>query len=306
MSPVVPSSRIDVAILGDGPAGLAAALALGPSCRRVVLFDAGPPRNAAASRIHNFLTRDGTTPTEFRQLAREQLSLYSTVKMRDEHVTSIAGEPDRFTVTSVSGAVKVRRVLLCTGMVDEMLDLPGFREAWGHSIFQCPFCHGWEVRARRWGYLALDLEGLTHGFPAMLKGWTNEVVAFMGADLEVPKEALEDLARRGIAFEPRRVVRLAVQGQSLTHVELADGERISCEALFAHPPQRHVELVQTLGLDLDAGGYVRADPMTRQTSIPGVYAAGDLTTRAQSAVFAAATGTQAGAMCFHDLCLAAK
>jgi len=302
MSSTMDAPRYDVAILGGGPAGLAAALALGRACRRVVLFDAGSPRNATTPHIQNFLTRDGIPPADFRRIARAQLGLYSTVLLRDEPVTSIAGELDAFTVTSLSGALQARRVILCTGMVDEMLDITGFREAWGHSIFQCPYCHGWEVRGRRWGYLALDHERLVHGFPAMLTSWTDEVVVFVGADLQIPEEAREDLVRRGIAFEPRRVARLAVERQSLTHVELADGERIPCEVLFAHPPQRHVDVVQALGLDLDPRGYVRADPMTRQTSLPGMYAAGDLTTPAQGAVFAAATGTQAGAMCNHDLC----
>ncbi len=304
MSASIQSPLLDVAIVGGGPAGLAAALALGRACRRVALFDAGSPRNAAASHIHNFVTRDGTPPSEFRQIAREQLSRYTTVEIRDEHVASIAGEHDAFTVTTASGALTARRVILCTGMVDEMPDIPGFRDAWGHSIYQCPYCHGWEVRGRRWGYLALDLEGLAHGFPAMLKGWTDQVVIFAGPGVEVPVEAVEGLAQRGIQFESRSITSLVVDGQSLTHIELADGERIPCGVLYAHPPQRHVEVVQTLGLDLDPQGYVQADPMTRQTSVRGIYAAGDLTTRAQGAVFAAATGTQAAAMCNHDLCLA--
>lgn len=305
MSLFIESSPIDAAIVGGGPAGLAAALALGRACRHVVLFDAGSPRNAVASRVHNFVTRDGTPPSEFRQIAREQLAPYATVAMLDEHVTSIAGERDAFAITTTSRTLVARRVILCAGMVDELVELPGFRSAWGHSIFQCPYCHGWEVRGRRWGYLALDLDGLAHGFAAMLKGWTDDVVVFAGPGIEVPREAVEGLAKRGIRFERRGVVGLVLDGQALTHVELADGERMPCEVLFAHPPQRHVEVVRSLGLDLDPQGYVQADPMTRQTSVPGIYAAGDLTTRAQGAVFAAATGTQAGAMCNHDLCLAA-
>tara|TARA_B100001989_G_scaffold253172_1_gene238578 strand:- start:2362 stop:2781 length:420 start_codon:yes stop_codon:yes gene_type:complete len=137
----------------------------------------------------------------------------------------------------------------------------------------------------------------------MLKGWTDDVFVFVGDDVEVSDEIAEDLKRRGIKLESRGVKALIVEGKSLTHVELVDGERIPCEVLYAHPKQRHVDLVQAMGLELDGQGYVQADPMTRQTSIPGVYAAGDLTTRAQGAIFAASTGTQAGAMCNHDLCL---
>lgn len=304
MNVSISSSIVDVTILGGGPAGLAAALALGRACRRVVLFDAGLRRNATASHIHNFVTRDGTPPSEFRQIARQQLVPYSTVETRDEHVISIAGERDIFTVTTASGTLKTRRIILCTGMVDELLDIPGFRDSWGHSIYQCPYCHGWEVRGRRWGYLALNLDGIDHGFPALLKGWTDDVVVFTGADVEVPETSVQQLAEWGIRFEPRPVAKLVVESQALTHIELADGERIPCEVLFTHPPQRHVKVVQALGLDLDPLGYVHIDPMTRETSVPGIYATGDLTTRAQGAVLAAAAGTQAAAMCNHDLCLA--
>ena len=296
-------SDFDVAIIGGGPAGLGAALALGRACRRVVLLDAGSPRNAAASHIHNFVTRDGTPPAEFRRIGREQLAPYTTVETREERVTAITGERDAFTVTTAAGALTARRVILCTGMVDEMIDLAGFREAWGYSVYQCPYCHGWEVRGQRWGYLALEASGLEHGFPAMLKGWTDDVVVFAGADVAVSEEIIADLEQRGVRFEPRRIAQLHVDGSSLTEIELVGGERVPCKVLYAHPPQHQVDVVKALGLDLDPQGYVQANPMSRQTSTPGIYAAGDLTSRAQGAIFAAATGTQAGAMCNHDLCL---
>ena len=304
MSSTIASPEVEVAIIGAGPAGLAAALALGRACRSVVVFDAGSPRNAAATHIHNFVTRDGTPPAEFREIAREQLREYPSVRIRDACVTSVVGRCDAFVVRTSTGVSKARRLVLCTGMVDDQLDIPGFREAWGHSIFQCPYCHGWEVRGRRWGYLALDATGLQHGFPAMLRGWTDDVVVFADSGIDIGTDQLDDLARRGIRVERRAIKRLLVEGNALTHAELADGERVECGVLFAHPPQRQVDIIGALGVALDEQGYVRADPMTRTTSVAGIYAAGDLTTRAQGAIFAAATGTQAGAMCNHDLTLA--
>lgn len=295
-------SHYEVAIIGGGPAGLAAALALGRACRRVLLFDDGPPRNVAASHIHNFVTRDGTPPSEFRRLGCEQLAQYESVEMRTEEVISVSGERGAFTLRSPSGSVTARRIILCTGMVDEMLDIPGFRDAWGHSIYQCPYCHGWEVRGRRWGYLALDEEPLRFGFAALLTSWTNDVVVFRGGT-DLSADAVEAAGRPGIRFEARPVIGLVVEGRLLTHVTLSDGEQVPCEVLYAHPPQRQVGLVQSLGIELDAQGFVSVDPMTRQTSIPGIYAAGDLTTRAQGAAFAAAAGTQAGAMANHDIAL---
>lgn len=290
----------DAVIVGGGPAGLAAALALGRACKRVLLCDAGPRRNATAERIHNFVTRDGTPPDDFREIGRSQLAPYGTVELRDARVEAITGSRGAFDVVTSAGAVKARRVVLCTGMIDEMLPIDGFRAAWGRSIFQCPYCHGWEVRDRRWGFLAGGAEALVH-FPVMLRSWTREVVVFTGGAFEVPSEAIESLRRAGIALETRGIARLVAADGQIEHVELADGARVACDALFAHPPQRHVPVVAALGLALDEGGYVRVDPMTRETSIPGIYAAGDLTTRAQGAIFAAATGTQAAAMLNHAL-----
>ena len=145
-------------------------------------------------------------------------------------------------------------------MVDEMIDLAGFREAWGHSVYQCPYCHGWEVRGQRWGYLALEASGLEHGFPAMLKGWTDDVVVFAGADVAVSEEIIADLEQRGVRFEPRRIAQLHVDGSSLTEIELVGGERVPCKVLYAHPPQHQVDVVKALGLDLDPQGYVQANP----------------------------------------------
>lgn len=298
-------SSYDVAIIGGGPAGLAAALALGRARRRVLLFDAGAPRNERAAQVHNFVTRDGTPPAEFRAVGREQLRTYPNVEVRDARVLGLTGAKDSFAVHSDSDTAGARRVILCTGMVDEMLDLPGFEEAWGHTVFQCPYCHGWEVRERHWGVLALGRELLEHGFPQLLKAWTDEVTVFSLASDAVSEAMADTLRRAGIAVERRPVVGLSVRDGQLTHVQLDGGAQIACPILYAHPPQRHVGLVQELGLELDDGGYVQANPMTRETSMPGLYAAGDLTTRGQGAIFAAAAGTQAGAMANLDLAVSA-
>jgi thioredoxin reductase len=289
--------QYDVVIVGGGPAGLSAALALGRARKRVLLCDSGPRRNAAAARIHNFVTRDGTPPDEFRDVARQQLTRYPNVEVRDVRAASIEGTHGEFRVELTSDVVEARRILLCTGMVDEMLPIDGFRELWGHSIFQCPYCHGWEARDSRWGYLPLAANS-SHLLPFALqaRGWTRDVVVFTGGSLEVPPEARARLDAAGIRVETAPVARLVARDSRLTAVELSNGTTVPCDALFAHPPQRQIELVRALGVELDDDGYVRVDPMKRETSIPGVYASGDLTTRMQGAMFAAASGTHAAGM----------
>jgi thioredoxin reductase len=286
----------DVVIVGGGPAGLSAALALGRARKRVLLCDSGPRRNAAATHIHNFVTRDGTPPDEFRRIAREQLELYPNVEVRDARVENIAGSKGAFRAVVGADTVEARRVLLCTGMVDEMPAIDGFRELWGHGVFQCPYCHGWEVKDRPWGYLA-RAEHAPHFLPftLQLRGWTKDVILFTNGELEVSEEALGQLRAAGVRVATAPVVRLIAREQRLGTIELAGGVRVPCEALFAHPRQRHVELVQSLGLGLDEAGFVQVDPMRRETSISGIFAAGDLTTRMQAAIAAAAGGMQAAA-----------
>lgn len=291
----------DVVIVGGGPAGLSAALALGRARKRVLLCDAGPRRNAAAVHVQNFVTRDGTPPAEFRRIGREQLARYANVVVQDVPVMSLGGSRGSFHAELPTGRVEARRVLLCTGMVDEMVPLPGFRELWGHSIIQCPYCHGWEMQDQRWGILALP-SSLPHVAPFAIRarGWTDDVVVFLADGIEFPPDARAQLEAAGIPIEATPVKRLIARDR-LEAVELASGAAIPCDVLFAHPPQRQVAFVQALDLELDDLGYVRIDPMTRETSVPGVYAAGDLTTHMQSAILAAAAGTQAATMINADI-----
>lgn len=287
----------DVVIVGGGPAGLSAALALGRARKRVLLCDSGPRRNAAAVHVHNFVTRDGITPDEFRRAARAQLAAYANVEVRDARIESVAGARGAFEVRLDSDTVAARRLLLCSGMIDEMLPIDGFRELWGRAIFQCPYCHGWEIQDRRWGYLGRATDA-SHLLPFALqaRGWTRDLVVFTNGAFEIPEPDRERLGAAGIRLETDRIARLVPREQALEAIELASGARVPCDALFTHPPQRHVDLVVALGVALQDDGYVRVDPMSRETSVPGIYAAGDLTTRMQAAIHAAAAGTQAAAM----------
>jgi thioredoxin reductase len=287
----------DVVIIGGGPAGLSAALALGRARKHVLLCDSGTRRNARAVHMHNFVSRDGVTPDEFRRVAREQLSQYPNVVVQDVLVGGVTGARGAFQLAAGANAVEARRILLCTGMIDEMLPLDGFRELWGHAVVQCPYCHGWESRDRPWGYLA-RAEDASHlsMFAVQLRGWTNDVCVFTSGEFEVPTAVREQLVAAGLRIETARIGRLVAHERRLEAIELSNGTRVACELLFAHPPQAQVELVRRLGVALDGEGFVQVDPMRRETSVPGVFAAGDLTTRMQAAIAAAASGMQAAAM----------
>ena len=289
---------MDVVIVGGGPAGLSAALVLGRARKKVLLCDAGVPRNALAEHIQGFVTRDGTPPAEFRRIGREQLKPYD-VEYQNARVLGVERVGPRFQVSLEGGrTVESRRVLIATGMVDEVPELPGYRELWGQSIFQCPYCHGWEVRDQAFGVLATAEHFLD--FALFLTGWSKDIVVFTEGAFPVPAEQRLRLERAGVRLESRRIRQLLARDGHLHAVELEDGARVERQILFARPPQSQTQLVRQLGLALNEQGFVRVDEH-KKTSVEGIHAAGDLTTMLQGALIAAAEGAMAGYMMNHAL-----
>lgn len=288
----------DVAVIGGGPAGLAAALALCRSRKRVVVLDCWPPRNAAATEVHGFVTQDGTPPAEIRRVAHEQLRAYEGFSLREQcTVTDVRKAGARFEVVTPEGVIPVRRVLLCVGLVDIFPELPGYRELWGTSLFQCPYCHAWEVRDRAFGYLAPDT-GCAE-WSMILRAWTRDLVVFTGGRFEVPVELRAELTAANVRIDERRVVGLRIENAVLAAVQLADGSEVARAVLFVRPPQRQTPLVAGLverhGLRLDAPDRVHTRGF--ETSLPGLFAAGDLMMSQHGALPAAA----AGALAAHAL-----
>lgn len=289
-------AEYDVVIVGGGPSGLAAALTLGRALRRVLLVDGGTPRNARAHEVHNFVTRDGTPPAEFRRIAREQLAKYETVKVRDAIVTGAKAEGEGFVVAIGEEQLTARALVLAVGVIDDPPPLAGIDRHWGYSVFACPYCHGYEVRDRPWGVLAVN-DALAD-WSIVLRAWTSRLVAFTnGAQLS--PESLAKLERAGITVESEPIASL--EGETdLAAVKLQSGREVPCGALFVRPSQRPTALVTMLGLALDEMGYVRVDA-SKESSVKRVFVPGDAGTMRQAAVGAAADGMFAAAMLNHDL-----
>lgn len=279
----------DVAIVGGGPAGLAAALALVRARKRVVLYDCWPPRNAAATEVRGYVTQDGTPPAELRRLAHEQLERYATFELRDEvRVEDVRPEGGRLHVEAGAHSTVARRVVLACGLVDELPELPGYRAAWGVSVFQCPYCHAWEHRDQRFGYLANDAR--TAEWAVLLRAWTRDLIVFTGGAFEVPGALRARLERAGVRVDERPVRALVERAGTLAAVRVEGGE-VEREVLFVRPPQRQTALVRRLGPRLDSRDLVHTEDY--RTSLSGIYAAGDLMRHEHGATTAAAMGSGA-------------
>jgi len=285
----VTRAPVDVVVIGGGPAGLSAALVLGRAVKRVLVCDAGPRRNAAATHVHGYLGREGTPPDELRRIGRDELATYGA-EVAAAGVERIERAPGGFDLALVDGTlVRARRVLLATGMVDEVPDLAGVRALWGRTVFPCPYCHGWELRGRPWGLLAGGLA--PPDFGVLLRGWSPRVTVFTNGE-PFPESARDRLARAGVALEARPIRLLVDRGGELAAVELVDGTAVELAALVIRPHQRQVALVRRLGLRTDPDGYLAVDG-TGETSLPGLYAAGDLVSPVQAAILSAAAGSRA-------------
>lgn len=292
---------LDVIVIGAGPAGLSAALALGRARKRVLVLDAGAPRNAPSAAMHGFLGHDGTPPAEFRRHAREELAAYAEVEVREARAVSVERAGARVRVGLEGGeTIEARRALLATGVVDVLPKIPGLREAWGRSAFSCPYCHGYERRDRVWGVLAIQ-KAIAQMAP-LCRAWTADVVLFANGRTDLPPAVLRSLERAGVRVEPRPITALVGEAGELEAVELEGGTRVACGAMLLHPAVRQSDLVLFAGLVLDAEGYVKVDG-DHQTSMRGVHAAGDCVGRPAKVVAAAADGAQVGAQIAEVLTL---
>ncbi|MET7569408.1 NAD(P)/FAD-dependent oxidoreductase [Streptomyces sp. NPDC005492] len=296
----------EVVVIGGGAAGLSAALVLGRARRRTLLVDAGEPRNTPAAHMQGYLTRDGMSPAEFLAIGREEIARYGVDLVRDRAVDVTKGAD--FAVALAGGeTVHARRLVIATGLKDELPDVPGVAERFGRDVIHCPYCHGWEVRNQAFGVLATTPMSVHQAL--MVSQWSKDVTLFLHtvAESELTDDDLRRLATAGVAVVPGEVAELAVESDRLTGVRLTNGVTHPREALFVAPraiPQ--TGLLEQLGAELQEtpfGAYPVVDP-TGLTTVPGVWAAGNAMGFAEQVVNAASAGYRAGATINGDLLMA--
>jgi thioredoxin reductase len=284
------SSMFDVVIVGAGPAGLNAALVLGRSRRRVLVCDTGRPRNAASQAMHGFLTRDGIHPAEFARIGREQLAVYDTVEFRDIEVRSILPAKDQFAVTLQDGTqVTAKRILLATGLVDQLPELEGLPEHYGRSIFHCPYCDGWEVRDQPLAIYGRGENG--PGLALELTGWSLDLVLCTNGPAQLSDTTRQKLADNRIEVREDMIARLEGNNGVLERIVFDNGGSLERRAMFFNlGHQQHSSLATRLGCELapDRGDIV--SDRHESTNVPGIYVAGDAASHSHMAIIAASEG----------------
>ncbi len=295
----------DVVVIGGGAAGLSAALVLTRARRRVAVIDAGQPRNAPAAHMQGFLGSDGLPPSELLAAGREEVTGYGgrlisgTVAGITPVATSMAASGRHFDVALNDGpSLRTRRVLVTTGLRDDIPDVPGVRERWGRDLLHCPYCHGYEVRDQPLGVLGGTTEAVAHAH--LIRQWSDDVVFFAnGAPLTA--EQREQFIARNIEVVDAPVARLVTENDHLTGVQLDSGETVPRAALFVRP--RFVPndgLLTALGCTTHDNGWVVTDA-TGATSVPGVWAAGNAVNPRAQVITAAGEGSAAAIAINNDL-----
>ncbi len=285
----------DVVVVGAGAAGLNAALLLGRARRKVVVIDAGEPRNAPAAHMHGFLSRDGLPPATLLDLGRAEIARYGIPVLRGRVEQIDHG----YYVRMAGGVVlKARRVLIATGLRDELPDIPGVRERWGRDLLHCPYCHAYEVRDQPLAVLGTH-PGAVHQ-ALLLRQWSDDVV-FLPHTLDLTAQDREQLEARGLHLIEGEIKHLVVDDDRLRGIELADGRVVPRTAAFLFPRfVPHDELLTRLGCDKDDIGWVVTD-RTGRTSVTGVWAAGNVIDPRAQVVAAAGMGSTAAFAINTDL-----
>lgn len=292
-------TEFDVVIVGGGAAGLSAALVLSRARRKILVVDSGAPRNAPAPHMHGFLSRDGMPPAGLLEVGRDEVKGYGG-EIRTGDVTELvpAGGSGFWVLLSDGQRVSSRRLLIATGLRDELPDIPGIAARWARDVLHCPYCHGFEVRDRQLGVLGGSAESVR--YVQTVRQWTKDVVFFTPPGSLTPLQRSE-LVARAIGIVEGTVKQVLVENDQLSGVEMDDGRIIRRQALFV-PPRfvPHNDLLARIGCEMDDSGWVVRDS-TGLTTVPGVWVAGNVANPRAQVITAAGEGSASAIAINADL-----
>jgi thioredoxin reductase len=283
----------DAIIVGGSYSGLAAAMALGRALKQVLIIDSGKPCNAQTPHSHNFLTQDGNTPEGIAAVARLQVAHYKNVKFFKGLATTGRKMDDGFEIGLASGEVfRAGKLIFATGIRDLMPAIEGFAECWGISVIHCPYCHGYEVRGLRTGILANGEQAFD--VARLISNWTKDLTVFTNGKTSLSDEQSLALQLHQITITEKEIQKLEHNNGHINTIFFKDGTKFTLSALYAPRPfEPQCRILETLGCDLTEDGYIKTNAL-QETSVPGIYACGDNSTRMRTVANAVAMGTAAG------------
>jgi thioredoxin reductase len=290
----------DCIIIGGGPAGLNAAVVLGRCRRSVLVFDTARYRNQYSHGMHNYLTRDDILPTDFLAICHTELDKYGVRRIMKKITHARKNSEGLFAVRDEDGTLyHAKKLLIATGLIDNVPQVPGFQEFYGHSVFHCPYCDGWEVRDQKVGIYARNKDGWE--LALALKGWTDEVTLYTDGRHHVKAKNAAQLRANGIEVVYDAFDRLEGTGTQLERIVFKNGATRDCAAIFfVNGYTQHCDLYETFGCEVSKKGVVVTNRY-QQTSTPGLYVAGDADRDMHFVVVAAAEGAKAGVMINKEL-----
>ncbi|MFB8281568.1 NAD(P)/FAD-dependent oxidoreductase [Nocardia colli] len=302
-------NAFDVVVIGGGAAGLAAAVTLGRARRKVLVVDAGSPRNAAAGQVHSYLGREGVDPRELLAIGRSEVEQYGGIVVSGTAVGVERVSEFTLRVTLADGtALDARRVLVATGVVDELPDIPHLTDRWGRDVLHCAYCHGWEVRDKTIGLIAGGAASLHQA--QLWRQWSDEIILFTNEAVELTALQQAELAARQITVVPGRVTGIEVTDDELSGIRVGDRvTAVQAAVVFPVSAAKVDDLLAELGLraeekEMDGqviGATLNADPQVGATAVAGVWAAGNVRGHRAQVIDAAAQGGLTGAMMNIDL-----
>ena len=278
----------EVAIVGGGPAGLAAALVFGRMRRRVLVLDAGEPAHAVSDGVRGFFGHDGIPPEGLRRIARDQLEPYESVTVLMSTAEHGAPRPGGFSIHAAGTTIEARVLLLCSGLQYELPPLKGLAALWSHGVYHCPYCHGWEVRDRPLAVYGAKAASLA----LLLTSLSDDIVLLTDGSADLDPDEAKLLRSAGVLIRSDPVARVEPEDGRLARVVFADGSADERAAMFLVPTPKPSPLIRELGCEVDDSGQIVTDHDGR-TSVAGLFAAGDTTTDRKAVVLAAAAGSRA-------------
>ncbi|WP_315054692.1 NAD(P)/FAD-dependent oxidoreductase [Chryseobacterium indoltheticum] len=294
------TTEYEVIIIGGSYSGLSAAMALGRSLRKTLVIDSGKPCNEQTPHSHNFLTQDGKSPKEIAESAQKQVNEYETVHFHKGKAVDAKKSENGFEITTEKGEkFHSKKLIIATGLVDEVPDIKGFKESWGISLIHCPYCHGYEYKGKKTGIIA-NGDKAVH-ISSLVKNLTEDVTILTQGKSNFTEEQIEKLKRNNIQIIEHEISELKHDNGIVESIIFSDHTEMKFEAVYgAFPFHQHSDIPKNLGCEFTEFGHIKTDQF-QKTNIPGVFVCGDNSSMMRSVSSAVMTGNVAGAMVNMEL-----